>query len=430
MVTIGFGLNHRNVPLDVLEAVAVSPESRAKLAADLLQPGLVRGAVVLATCHRLELYVDAERFHESFRVVRDALATHTGADPLLLADRLIPYFDAEAAEHLFSVAAGLDSAVLGEHEILGQVRTSLEIAQAAGCMSPPLNLLFRRAIEVGKRVRTDTALGRGTASISHASVVLAGELLGGLAGTRLVVLGAGEMGSGVATSAVAHGATDVVVANRSRDRAEALVERIGGTQAARAVTMDELDDVLVHADVLVCSTGSSRPVLTAEHLAEVVARRARSGAGSRDLVVVDVAMPRDVDPAARHLAGLQLIDLEDIRAHTDKGLHQRRAAVAEATALVQTALERFEAEVSGRTADPVVAALRQRGEELRQAEWDRVGPRLERLSERERQAVEAMSKALLAKLLHQPTMALKTSAGTTHGSRLAQSVSELFDLDC
>ncbi len=430
MVTIGFGLNHRNVPLDVLEAVSVSPESRAKLAADLLEPGLVRGAVVLATCHRLELYVDAERFHESFRVVRDALAIHTGADPLLLADRLIPYFDTEAAEHLFTVAAGLDSAVLGEHEILGQVRSSFEVAQAAGCVSPPLNLLFRRAIEVGKRVRTDTALGRGTASISHAAVELAGELLSGLGGTRLVVLGAGEMGSGVATSAVAQGAAEVVVANRSRDRAEALVKRLGDTLGARAVTMDELDDVLVGADVLVCSTGSSRPVLTAEHLARVVARRGETGGGSRDLVVVDVAMPRDVDPAARDIAGLQLIDLEDIRAHTDKGLHQRKAAVAEAIALVQVALERFEAEVSGRTADPVVAALRRRGEELRRAEWDRLAPRLDHLPDKERAAVEAMSKALLAKLLHQPTMALKTSAGTVHGSRLAQSVSELFELDC
>ena len=425
MVTIAFGLNHRHVPLDVLEAVSVSPEGKAKLALDLIEPGLVRGAVVLATCHRLEIYLDAERFHDSFRVVRSAVATHTGADPALLSDRFVPYFDTEATEHLFTVSAGLDSAVLGEHEILGQVRSSWEAAQAGGVCTPSLNLLFRRAVEVGKRVRSETGLGRGTASISHAAVELASEVLGRLDGRRLVVLGAGDMGSGIATAAVAAGVAGVVVANRSLDRAESLCRQIGGAASARAVTLDRLDDVLVEADVVISSTGSSRPVLTAAHLAEVCARRV----GRSRLVVVDVAMPRDVDPAARGLNGLHLIDLEDLRAHTDRGLEERRHAVGEARELVRGAIERFEAEQAGRTADPVVAALYRHGEELRQAEWERLGARLERLSERERAAVEALSRSLVAKLLHTPTMALKDSAGTPHGARLAESAAALFDLE-
>ena len=424
VVTIGFGLNHRNVPLDVLEAVSVSPDGRAKLARDLLEPGLVRGAVVLATCHRLELYLDAERFHDSFRVVRDAVALHSGADPLLLSDRLVPYFDIEATQHLFEVSAGLDSAVLGEHEILGQVRSSWEAAQAAGCCTGSLNLLFRRAVEVGKRVRTETALGRGTASISHAAVELASELLGTLKGARLVVLGAGEMGSGVATAAAASGASQVVVANRSRGRAEALCDQLQGAAAVSAITLEELDDALVEAHVLVCSTGSSRPVLTAEHLGRICARRTAG-----ELIVVDVAMPRDVDPAARALPGLHLIDLEDLRAHTERGLHQRRQAVSEANRVVELAVQRYEAERCGRTADPVVAALRRRGEALRQAEWDRQASRLDGLSERDRAVVEAMTRSLLAKLLHEPTMQLKSSAGSAHGARLAQAVAELFDFE-
>lgn len=428
MVTIAFGLNHRNVPLDVLEAVSVSPEGRGKLALDLLEPGLVHGAVVLATCHRLELYLDAERFHDSFRVVRNAVANHTGAAPALLSDRLVPYFDGEATEHLFTVAAGLDSAVLGEHEILGQVRTSWEVAQQLETCSSGLNLLFRRAVEIGKRVRTETALGRGTASISHAAVELAGEVLGSLNGRRLVVLGAGDMGSGIATAGVAAGAAEVVVANRSRSRAEALCAELGAQAATRAITLHELDEALVEADVVICSTGSSRPVLSAEHLGAVCARRAHR-AHSRPLVAVDVAMPRDVDPAARQLDGLHLIDLEDLRAHADRGLEERRHAAAEAQLLVRTAIERYEAELAGRTADPVVAALRQRGEELRQAEWDRVAGRLGGLSTRDRAAVEAMTKSLLAKLLHHPTVTLKGSAGTAQGSRLAQAVTELFDLE-
>ncbi|MGD9755308.1 MAG: glutamyl-tRNA reductase [Acidimicrobiia bacterium] len=426
MVTIAFGLNHRNVPLDVLESVSVSPEGREKLALDLLEPGLVRGAVVLATCHRLELYLEAERFHDSFRVVRDAVAARTGADPLLLSDRLVPYFDAEATRHLFTVSAGLDSAVLGEHEILGQVRTAWEVARQADTTTPGLNLLFRRAVELGKRVRTETALGRGTASISHAAVELAAEVLGSLAGRRLVVLGAGEMGSGVAVSGVAAGAAEVVVANRSIERAEALCASLPGTAPNRAVTLDRLDDALVRADVLVTSTGSSRPVLSAEHLARVCARRASTA----PLVVVDVAMPRDVDPAARSIDGLRLIDLEDLRAHTDRGLHERRQAAGEAAALVDVAIERYEAEVAGRTADPVVAALRQQAEQVRSAEWERLAGRLGHLNERDRAAVESMTRSLLAKLLHEPTVRLKSSAGSAHGSRLAEAASELFGLDC
>ncbi len=424
MVTIAFGLNHRNVPLDVLEAVSVSPEGKEKLALDLLEPGLVRGAVVLATCHRLELYLDAERFHDSFRVVRNAVATHSGADPLLLADRLVPYFDGEATEHLFTVAAGLDSAVLGEHEILGQVRTSWEAAQASGTITPALNLLFRRAVEAGKRVRTDTALGRGTASISHAAVELAAEVLGSLQGRRLVVLGAGEMGSGVAVSGAGAGVATITVANRSHSRAQALCEQLPATVDTEAITLHQLDEALVEADVLVCSTGSARPVLSAEHLERICQRR--HGA---PLVVVDVAMPRDVDPAARAIAGLRLIDLEDLRAHTDRGLHERRQAAGDAAALVRIAIERHEAELAGRTADPAVAALRQRAEQLRLAEWERAGNRFEHLSDRDRAAIESMTKAMFAKLLHQPTVTLKTTAGSTHGNRLAEAVAELFGLD-
>jgi glutamyl-tRNA reductase len=425
VVTIAFGLNHRHVPLEVLESVSVSADGRDKLAADLLEPGLIREAVVLATCHRLELYLDAERFHESFRVVRDAVARHTGADPHLLSDRLVPYFDTEATEHLFSVAAGLDSAVLGEHEILGQVRGAWEAARTAGTCGSSLNLLFRRAVEGGKRVRTETALGRGTASISHAAVELASELLGDLVGRRLVVLGAGEMGSGVAVAGVAAGAAEVVVANRSRSRAEALCAQLGDAVDARAVTLHELDEVLVAADVVVCSTGSARPVLTADHLGAVCARRRTA----EPLVVVDVAMPRDVDPAARRVGGLRLIDLDDLRAHTERGLAERRHAADAARAVVTAAVERYEAERAGRTADPTVAALRRRGEELRQAEWDRIAPRLDALSVRDRELVEAMTRSLLAKLLHQPTVALKSSAGSAQGARLAQAVAELFDLE-
>lgn len=423
VVTIAFGLNHRRAGLDMLEAVSLLPDARAKLLQDLLEPGLVRGAVVLATCHRLELYLDADRFHESFRVARDVLAIHSGADPALLGERLVPYFDREAVEHLFAVAAGLDSAVLGEHEILGQVRGASEAARNGGCMSPNLNLLFRRAVEAGKRVRTETALGRGTASISHAAVELAESVVGSLVGRRLVVVGAGEMGSGVAVAGAATGVSEVAVLNRHAERARELCDRLP-PGLARPGSLADLDHELVEADVAVFSTGAQEPVVAADHLAGICAVRR-----GRPLVAIDVAMPRDVDPAARTLPGLTLLDLADLQAHCDRYLDQRRGALEEARAIVDELVERYDAERSSRTADPVVAALRQRADDVRRAELQRYLPRLSGLGERELDAVEALTKSMLAKLLHRPTVELKGAAGSAHGSRLAEAAVELFDLE-
>jgi len=419
---VAFGLNHRSAPLSLLEQVSVPATSVPKLLRDLCDGDGVSGAVVLATCHRLELYLDADRFHDSFHLVRDALAVHTDTGPSLIADHLVPYYEGEAVEHLFSVAAGLDSAVLGEHEILGQVRTAWERSQDEAACSPTLHLLFRRAVEVGKRVRSDTSLARGTASISHAAVELAADVLGPLAGRRVVVLGAGEMGSGIATSAIAAGADPVVVVNRSAGRAEELCDRLG--PPARPVAWDTLDAELALADVVVCSTGSSVAVLDADRIEAALA--ARAGA---PLVLVDVAMPRDVDPAARALPSVTVLDLEDLRDHTARGLEERRHALADAETIVTDAVDRYVGERSSRQADPVIAALRQHAEDVRRAEFARYQTRLGHLSPSEREAVEALTRTLLAKLLHAPTVGLRTSGGTPRGGRLADAAVELFGLD-
>jgi len=419
---VAFGLNHRSAPLAVLERVSLPPHRLAKVVRDLCDGDVVRGAVVLSTCHRLELYLDADRFHDSFRVARDVLANHTDAGVSVLSDHLVPYFDEEAATHCFEVAAGLDSAVLGEHEILGQVRSGWELAQSEGTASPGLNLLFRRAIETGKRVRTETALGRGTASISYAAIDLATDVLGRLTGRRVVVLGAGDMGSGVAAAALDAGASEVVVANRSDERAAELCGRLG--PAARPIGLARLDAELAEAELLVCSTGATEPVVGVEQLSAALAGRA-----GRPQVVVDVAMPRDVDPAAKALPGVTVLDLDDLRAHTEAGLDDRRAALGEARAIVVEAVDRYVGERSSRVAVPVIAAMRQQAEALRQAELARHLPRLSQLGPREQEAVAALTKALLAKLLHGPTMVLKDAAGSPRGARLAEAAAELFDLE-
>lgn len=424
MPIVAFGLNHHSAPLALLERVALPADQLPKLVSDLCDGEVVRGAVVVATCHRLELYLDAERFHDSFRVARNVLAIHTGTAPAELADHFLSYFDNDAAQHLFEVAAGLDSAVLGEHEILGQLRSAWELSVAETAASGALNLLFRRAIEAGKRVRTDTALGRGTASISHAAIELAEATLGSLAGNgcSVLVLGAGEMGSGVAISALGAGAGAVAVCNRSAERAAELVERLG--DRASAVSWADVDEALARADLVVTSTGADEAVIGAEQLRGVMA-----GRGDRPLVVVDVAMPRDVEPAAALLDGVTLLDLDDLRRHAETGLADRMGAVNEARAIVVDSVDRYVAERSSRLADPVVAALRTRAEELRAAELERQLPRLAELNEKELEAVAAVTKAVLAKLLHRPTVVLKDAAGSPRGARLAEAAAELFDLD-
>ena len=422
MPVVAIGLNHRSAPLDLLERVAVPADRVPKLLADLCDGELVSGAVVVATCHRLECYLDAERFHDTLHHVRDMLAVHTDTGPALLADHLVAYFDAEAVDHLFTVSAGLDSAVLGEHEILGQVRVSWERSQAESLATPALNLLFRRAVEVGKRVRTETSLARGTASISHAAVELAVEAVGDLADRRVLVLGAGEMGSGIATAAVGAEARSVVVVNRSAERAERLCAELG--RRAVPAPWDALGDELVAADVVICSTGATEPVLGRSHLEELLPRRE-----GRPLMLVDVAMPRDVDPSVRSVDGVVVADLDDLRARAERGLDERRSAVAAAEAIVTAATTRYADERAARQADPVVVALRSAVEELRRSELGRYEGRFAHLSTADREAVDALTRTLLAKLLHGPTVALRDAAGGSRGVRLADAVTELFGLE-
>src|SRR4051794_2860002 len=254
------GVNHRTGPLALLERVAVSVESLPKAIASLTSRVNIREVVVLSTCNRTEVYAVAERFHGAYADIRDFFCELGGLPPDELHPHLYSQHDDDAVSHLFEVAAGLDSAVLGETEILGQVRAAWELAQSEGGAKSTLNLLFRHAIETGKRARTDTAIGRGTASVSHAAVEMAEEHLGTLHGRRVLVVGAGEMGEGVAVALAAAGANDITVTNRTEARAAQLAERVGG----RVVPFQQMASALREVDVLLTSTGSGTHLIDLE----------------------------------------------------------------------------------------------------------------------------------------------------------------------
>jgi glutamyl-tRNA reductase len=410
------GLNHRNVPLDLLERMTVPAERLPKALHDLVSREHVTEAVVLSTCNRTEIYAAAEKYHGAMADVRNSLSEVTHVAPEAFADHLYAYHDTAAVAHLFSVAAGLDSAVIGESEILGQVRQAWEAATAEGAAGAGLHMLFRHALEVGKRARTETGIGRSMTSVSSAAVALAAERLGDLTGKRVLVLGAGDMGEGMAVSLAAAGVAEVLVANRTPERAHELAERVGG----RAVPLFDLPRVLADVDVLLTSTGATSVMVEHGDVEEVVRERA-----GREILIIDVAVPRDVDPAAADLPGVTLLDMDDLRAFADAGLAERRREAAKARDLVDEEVGRYREASTARQVAPVVTALRDHAETVRLAEVERLG---RKLSDDERAALDALSKGLVAKLLHEPTVRLKDAAGTVRGERLADALRELFDL--
>ncbi|MYB73659.1 MAG: glutamyl-tRNA reductase [Acidimicrobiia bacterium] len=416
MSVLAIGINHRSAPLGLLERMTIDESALPKALADLISREHVSEAVVLSTCNRIEVYVFAETFHGAFQNVRDFLAETAHVAPEEFSDALYAHYEADAVSHLFSVACGLDSAVLGENEIQGQVKSAWETARLEGTCGSSLNNLFRHATVVGKRARTETGISRHITSVSQAAVALATERLDGLAGRQLMVLGAGDMGEGMAASLARSEAAEVVVANRTTGRAEELAQRIGG----RAVGLHEMSAELAVVDVLLTSTGASSMILEHCDVAEIMAERA-----NRPLLIVDVAVPRDVDPAAGDLDGVTLLDMDDLRAFADRGLRERRAELDRVRGIIDDELNRYLDHSSAREAAPLIAAFRTRAEILRKEELDRYAGGL---SPAEREAVEAATRGLVGKLLHEPTVRLKDAAGSPRGDRLAEALRDLFDL--
>ena len=420
MSVVVIGLNHRSTPLDLLERMTIGDAALPKALHDLVSRQDVSEAVVLSTCNRTEVYAVAERFHAAYADIRDFLAETAFLAPEDFSDHLYVHYDTPAVGHLFSVASGLDSAVLGESEILGQVKSAWVRAREEGAAGPALNLLFRHTLEAGKRARTETAIARNITSVSQAAVAMAAERLGGLEGRRVLVLGAGEMGEAMALGLAKAGAGDIALANRTADRAVELAERIGG----RPVGLTDVPAALADVDVLLSSTGAAAPLLEVDDLRQTVADRA-----GRPLLIVDIAVPRDIDPAIGALEGVTLLDMDDLRSFADAGTQARKREVAAVQALLDEEVERYLGATSAREVAPMIVALRDRAEQVRRAELERFRGRLEALDEVQLDAIEGLTRGIIGKLLHEPSIALKDAAGSTRGDRLVSSLRELFALE-
>lgn len=414
MSVVVIGLNHRTVPIELLERFAVPADALGKALNDLCLRSNIAEAVVLSTCNRTEVYAVADRFHPAYGDIRDFLCDLAQLAPEDLTEHLYSDHDHGAIQHLFSVAAGLESTVLGESEILGQVRTAWERAQAEGASRSSLNLLFRHAVEVGKRARTETGIGRSTASVSHAAVEMARDRLGTLAGRTVLVVGAGEMGEGIVVALAAAGAGEVLVANRTLSRAEELANRVGGS----AISLDAVASALPLADVVLTSTGAG--LLVTE---ETVPTR-----HGRPLMVIDIAVPRDVAAGVGLLPDVTLLDLDDLREWAARGRAERQGEVASVQGIIADEVRRFTDVVEARQVAPLISQLHDYAEQVRLGEMQRFAGRLDGLDDRQRAAVEAMMRGLVAKLLHAPSVRLKDDAGTPRGERNASALRDLYDL--
>jgi glutamyl-tRNA reductase len=420
---LALGVSHKTAPLELRERLALTEGRAAAVLAELTAREEIHEAVAISTCNRTELYLVATDAVAAESAALSVLARQAEIRPTELADSLYALRGLDVAEHLFAVAGGLDSMIVGEAEIQGQVKRAYELALVEGMTGPISNRLFREALAAGKRVRTETGVGRSRVSVATVAAELARRSLGAdhdLSDRRVLVIGAGEQGERTAQALNDRGAHAVFVANRRYDRALGLARRYSGS----AVPLDRLPAELAQADIVVSCTSSPHQLVGREELELIAGER-----GGRPLVIIDIAVPRDIDPAVREVAGVTLYDMDDLQREVARNLSVREAEAARARALVARDVERFRGWLAGLEVLPTIAALRERGAAIAEQVLRENESRWESLSDADRERLAAMSRALVSRLLHEPTLRLKAGAEDEGSYAHLAALRELFGLD-
>jgi len=413
------GVSHRTAPVELREKLDFSSRDVGAAVEVLVTRSSAAESVVLSTCNRSEIYIastDAEQarqeivafLSEYHQLPRDAFMPH-----------LFAHRDMAAARHLFRVAAGLDSLVIGEPQILGQVKEAFQAAAERHCTGPLLTKTFQWAFGVGKRVRTETGLGEGAVSVSFAAVALARKIFGRLEGRRVLVVGAGEISALTAQHLRSQGVEEIVITSRTAAHADALAAQVSG----RTVPWAQMRRAIAGADIVLTATGSQRPIITREDVQAVTGRRR-----TEPLFIIDVAVPRDVDPSVSEIEQVFLYNVDDLQGIVQENLERRGAEIAQAEAIVAEEVARFTVWQRSRRAIPTVVALRQRFDDIRRAELQRLEPRLSGLPADARARVEDVTRLIVEKLLLEPTEQLKALPDEETQAAYTEAVNRLFRL--
>jgi len=410
------GVNHTTASVDVREQLAI-PESRLPEALQkLMQVSGVDEGMILCTCNRVEVLAQTSNGSAD---LRGFLRAYLNREPQSYEPHLYEYREREAVRHMFRVASSLDSMVVGEPQILGQVKEAYAAARAVGAVRSYLDLLLTRAFAVAKRVRTETAIGSSSVSIASVAVELAEKIFGSLDGKHVCLVGAGKMSELAARHLLAKGAGPIFVANRTYERAQTLAARFGGN----AVRFDDIYEHCGHADIIITSTGSPVTIFRREHGEKFLNRRKH-----RPMFFIDIAVPRDVDPEMNKLDGIFVYDIDDLQGAVTSHVESRRHEAERAESIIAIEVERFQARLHTLHLTPTIVSLQDQFETIRQAELDRVRGRLGKLTPDQEQAIEALSRGIVNKILHTPIRSLKSAAGGPEITTLVESFRKIFDL--
>ena len=415
MHIVGIGINHKSAPVEVRERIALLEEELPSALAHLRR--YVAEGAILSTCNRTEVYATAPDGPSGLEALVSFLAENRGITPGEMTPHMYTHTQEDVARHLFAVASGIDSMILGETEILGQVREALTEASRAEAIGLPLSRLFHWALRTGRMARERTAISRHSVSVSYAAVQMARQVFGGLKQCRVMVISAGEAGKLTARSLKDTGASEIAVANRTYSKAVALASELGG----RPLDFERIPEALVDFDIVISATASARYVLPTEMVAQAMSRR-----DGRPLCLIDIAVPRDIDPESRLIDNVYLYDIDDLEAVSLANMAERKKAVGRVQEIVDGEAQKFMQWLLSLEAVPVIKSLRSKAESIRQREARKSMAKLRHLSSEDLERVEALTKAIAKGLLHDPIVSLKAQ-GESKG--YIEAARELFRLE-
>lgn len=420
MFLVAVGLNHKTAPVEIRERLAFPERVLPEALQNLHSREAVDGCIILSTCNRTEIYAAVLDVSKGLAGIKQFMAEYIQDEFLEIDNYIYVHTLYDTVHHLFRVAAGLDSMILGETQILGQVRTAYQKACDMGVTNKIINTLFQQAVSVGKRVRTDTEIDRNAVSISYAAVELSHQMFGDLSGRAILIIGAGKMSELTAKHMVANGVTNVRVANRSLDKGRELAARFGG----ECVPFEDLFDFMGEADIVISATAASDVIIAPEQMSEVM-----KGRNGRKIFLIDIAVPRDIDPRVSNVEGVCLFDIDDLQHVVDRNLEDRKKEAIKAQAIVEDEISKFFQWLNSQFVVPTIAALKQFGEEIKEQELEKAFHKLGPVSDREEKIIRVLAHSIVNSLLHNPIINLKRYAHTNHGHLYTEILQNLFSLE-